>query len=332
VRKRPVNSKEKKKKEIDVIAVPKKDHVIVHEPKTKVDLTKYLENQHFRFDFAFDETSTNDIVYRYTAKPLVVNIFEGGMATCFAYGQTGSGKTHTMGGEFHGKTQDSKNGIYALATKDVFKYLNSARYKNLKLQVSCSYFEIYSGKVFDLLSGKSKLRVLEDGKQQVVIVGLTEKEVDCVEDVLKLINHGNSIRTSGQTSANAHSSRSHAVFQIILRNTNMKKTLHGKFSLIDLAGNERGADTSSANRQTSKMIIVAFWNGMECHVNRICRNGRRRDQQVTFGIERVHPGAGTQGRTFAVQSEQTHAGPPGLFHWREIENVHGTGLFNWSNS
>ena len=58
---------------------------------------------------------------RYTAKPLVVNIFEGGMATCFAYGQTGSGKTHTMGGEFHGKQQDSKNGIYALATKDVFK-------------------------------------------------------------------------------------------------------------------------------------------------------------------------------------------------------------------
>ena len=69
------------------------------------------------------------------------------MATCFAYGQTGSGKTHTMGGEFHGKTQDSKNGIYALATKDVFKYLNSPKYKQAKLQVSCSYFEIYSGKV-----------------------------------------------------------------------------------------------------------------------------------------------------------------------------------------
>ena len=134
------------------------------------------------------------------------------------------------------------------------RYLNSAKYKNLKLQVSCSYFEIYSGKVFDLLSGKSKLRVLEDGKQQVVVVGLQEKVVDCVEDVLKLINHGNSIRTSGQTSANAHSSRSHAVFQIILRNSDRKKSLYGKFSLIDLAGNERGADTSSANRQTRKFI------------------------------------------------------------------------------
>merc|ERR1711936_270086 len=210
----------------------------------------YLDNQQFRFDYAFDETASNELVYKYTAKPLVQNVFEGGMATCFAYGQTGSGKTHTMGGEFHGKTQDSKNGIYALATKDVFKLLSSPKYKNMKLQVSCSYFEIYSGKVFDLLSGKSKLRVLEDGKQQVVVVGLTETEVDCVEDVLKLITHGNNLRTSGQTSANAHSSRSHAVFQIILRLNNNKKPLYGKFSLIDLAGNERGADTSSANRQT----------------------------------------------------------------------------------
>merc|ERR1739844_490155 len=250
VRKRPLSKKEDKRKEVDVITVPNQNQVIAHEPKTKVDLTKYLENQHFRFDTVFDETAGNELVYKYTARPLVQNIFEGGMATCFAYGQTGSGKTHTMGGEFHGKTQDSKNGIYAFATKDVFKLLKSPKYKNNNLVVSCSYFEIYSGKVFDLLSGKSKLRVLEDGKQQVVVVGLTEKVVTCVEDVLKLITHGNNLRTSGQTSANSHSSRSHAVFQIILRNNTAKKPLYGKFSLIDLAGNERGADTSSANRQT----------------------------------------------------------------------------------
>jgi len=155
-----------------------------------------------------------------------------------------------MGGEFKGKSQDSKNGIYALAAGDVFKLLRSPKHKSKNLVVSCSYFEIYSGKVFDLLSGKSKLRVLEDGKQQVQIVGLTESEVTSVDDVLKLITSGNNLRTSGQTSANANSSRSHAVFQIVLRTNTKRRPLHGKFSLIDLAGNERGADTNSANRQT----------------------------------------------------------------------------------
>ncbi|NWH21574.1 KIF2A protein, partial [Grus americana] len=247
VRKRPLNKKETLMKDLDVITIPSKDVVMVHEPKQKVDLTRYLENQTFRFDYAFDDTASNEMVYRFTARPLVETIFERGMATCFAYGQTGSGKTHTMGGDFSGKNQDCSNGIYALAARDVFLMLKKPNYKKLELQVYSTYFEIYSGKVFDLLNRKTKLRVLEDGKQQVQVVGLHEREVKCVEDVLKLIEIGNSCRTSGQTSANAHSSRSHAVFQIILRR---KGKLHGKFSLIDLAGNERGADTSSADRQT----------------------------------------------------------------------------------
>uniref|UniRef100_A0A8C5MQG4 Kinesin-like protein n=1 Tax=Leptobrachium leishanense TaxID=445787 RepID=A0A8C5MQG4_9ANUR len=247
VRKRPLNKKENTMRDLDVITIPSKDVVMVHEPKQKVDLTRFLENQTFRFDYAFDESSPNEMVYRFTARPLVETIFERGMATCFAYGQTGSGKTHTMGGDFSGKNQDCSKGIYALAARDVFQMLKKPNYKKLELQVYATFFEIYSGKVFDLLNRKTKLRVLEDGKQQVQVVGLHERDVKCVEDVLKLIEIGNSCRTSGQTSANAHSSRSHAVFQIILRK---KGKLHGKFSLIDLAGNERGADTSSADRQT----------------------------------------------------------------------------------
>lgn len=105
VRKRPLSKKELTQKEIEVITIPTKDQIIVHQPQTKVDLTKYLENQKFRFDYAFDDTSSNEMVYRFTAQPLVKTIFQGGFATCFAYGQTGSGKTHTMGGDFEGKTQ-----------------------------------------------------------------------------------------------------------------------------------------------------------------------------------------------------------------------------------
>ncbi|XP_072301568.1 kinesin-like protein KIF2A [Eucyclogobius newberryi] len=247
VRKRPLNKKELSMKDLDVITIPSKNALMVHEPKQKVDLTRYLENQMFRFDYAFDEDATNEMVYRFTAKPLVETIFEGGMATCFAYGQTGSGKTHTMGGDFSGKNQDCSQGIYALAAQDVFLTLKKPDYKKIGLEVYCTFFEIYNGKVFDLLNNKARLRVLEDGKQQVQVVGLQEKEVKCTDDVLKLIKVGNSCRTSGQTAANAHSSRSHATFQIILRK--MHK-MHGKFSLVDLAGNERGADTANADRKT----------------------------------------------------------------------------------
>ncbi|KAM3914408.1 kinesin-like protein KIF2C [Leptodactylus fuscus] len=247
VRKRPLNKQELVKREIDIISVPSKHVVLVHEPKLKVDLTKYLENQAFRFDYTFDESASNEMVYRFTARPLVHSLFEGGKATCFAYGQTGSGKTHTMGGDFLGKNQNVTTGIYAFASRDVFLLLSQPRYKDLDLEVFVTFFEIYNGKVFDLLNKKAKLRVLEDAKQEVQVVGLVEKVVTCAEDVFKMIEVGSACRTSGQTFANNSSSRSHACLQIILRR---RGRLHGKFSLVDLAGNERGADTASADRIT----------------------------------------------------------------------------------
>uniref|UniRef100_A0A8C2PQU9 Kinesin-like protein n=2 Tax=Cyprinus carpio TaxID=7962 RepID=A0A8C2PQU9_CYPCA len=247
VRKRPLNKKELAKKEIDVVTIPGNGALLLHEPKQKVDLTKYLENQTFHFDYSFDEDATNDLVYRFTAKPLVKTIFEGGMATCFAYGQTGSGKTHTMGGDFSGKSQNSSKGIYALAAQDVFTLLRQKRYADMDLCPYVTFFEIYNGKVFDLLNKKAKLRVLEDEKQQVNVVGLQEVPVSSVDDVIKMIERGSACRTSGQTFANASSSRSHAVLQVILRRRNF---LHGKFSLVDLAGNERGTDISNNDRHT----------------------------------------------------------------------------------
>uniref|UniRef100_A0AAR2KR11 Kinesin motor domain-containing protein n=1 Tax=Pygocentrus nattereri TaxID=42514 RepID=A0AAR2KR11_PYGNA len=156
VRARPLNKKEMSVKDLDVITIPSKDVVMVHEPKQKVDLTRYLENQTFRFDYAFDDTTTNEMVYRFTARPLVETIFERGMATCFAYGQTGSGKTHTMGGDFSGKNQDCSKGIYALAARDVFLMLKKPNYKKLDLQVYATFFEIYSGKECIRALGRNK--------------------------------------------------------------------------------------------------------------------------------------------------------------------------------
>ena len=82
IRKRPMSQKEIKKKEIDVVTEPTRDDITIHEPKCKVDLTKYLDNQYFRFDY---ENADNELVYKYTARSLVQSISEGGMATCFTY-------------------------------------------------------------------------------------------------------------------------------------------------------------------------------------------------------------------------------------------------------
>lgn len=151
-----------------------------------------------------------------------------------------------MGGDFSQKNVDCSKGIYALTARDVFKQIHG-KFKGT-LDVYCTFFEIYCGKVYDLLNNKKKLRVLEDHKNQVQVVDIREQSLNSVDDVLGLIQYGMNIRTSGTTSANQHSSRSHAVFQIILRNK-MKKE-HGKISLIDLAGSERGKDTSSSDRIT----------------------------------------------------------------------------------
>lgn len=241
IRKRPLNQREVELNDTDVVTVSCQGMVIVHEAKQKLDLTQYLNNQVFRFDHAFDGHAANELVYRHTAQPLVDIIFQGGMATCFAYGQTGSGKTHTMRGSI------SSKGIYVLVAEDVFRRLQYPNYQKLELWVYGAFFEIYRGKVFDLLNRKKRLRVLENGKKQTQVVGLCEEEVTSVEDVIRLIETGSNCRMAGQTSANTQSSRSHAIFQIILKK---RGQLFAKFSLIDLAGNERGADITTADKQT----------------------------------------------------------------------------------
>lgn len=81
------------------------------------------------------------------------------------------------------------------------------------------------------------------------IVGLTELNVTDVSQIMQVIGNGLNSRTSGQTGANADSSRSHAILQLQLKRASDLKDC-GKMSFIDLAGSERGADTIDQNKQT----------------------------------------------------------------------------------
>ncbi|KAK6148852.1 hypothetical protein DH2020_016377 [Rehmannia glutinosa] len=207
-----------------------------------VDLTEYVEKHEFVFDAVLNEEVSNDEVYRETVEPIVPIIFQRTKATCFAYGQTGSGKTFTM------------KPLPLKAVRDILRLMHHT-YRNQGFQLFVSFFEIYGGKLFDLLSDRKKLCMREDGKQQVCIVGLQEYRVSDVETVKELIEKGNATRSTGTTGANEESSRSHAILQLTIKRSadgseSKPARVVGKLSFIDLAGSERGADTTDNDKQT----------------------------------------------------------------------------------
>ncbi|KAG0164160.1 Kinesin-like protein kif24 [Apophysomyces sp. BC1034] len=240
VRKRPLNKKELEKGEKDIAPAAGVRSININEPKMKVDLTKYIEQHSFTFDDVFDSDAANEQIYHRTAQPLVKYIFGGGKATCFAYGQTGSGKTYTM--------LDPQHGLYVLAARDVFHLLRQPQNENLTAWIG--FYEIYQGQLYDLLNSRKKLFAREDGKQNVVIVGLKEYVIKNVEDLMQVFEYGSQARSTGSTGANSDSSRSHAVLQILLRPSKSRKKIFGKLSFIDLAGSERGADRGDADVKT----------------------------------------------------------------------------------
>ncbi|KAH9714370.1 kinesin-like protein KIN-13B [Citrus sinensis] len=241
VRKRPLNKKELAKNEEDIIETYS-NSLTVHETKLKVDLTEYVEKHEFVFDAVLNEEVSNDEVYRETVEPIVPIIFQRTKATCFAYGQTGSGKTYTM------------KPLPLKASRDILRLMHHT-YRSQGFQLFVSFFEIYGGKLFDLLSDRKKLCMREDGKQQVCIVGLQEYKVSDVETIKELIEKGSSSRSTGTTGANEESSRSHAILQLAIKRSadgseSKPPRLVGKLSFIDLAGSERGADTTDNDKQT----------------------------------------------------------------------------------
>lgn len=264
VRKRPVSNKEIAKKDHDCITILHPT-AWIHVPKHRVDgITKYLDHTSFAFDYTFCENSSTEDVYHYTTLPLVEEVVagKGCRATVFAYGQTGSGKTHTMSGIQSRVVDDLFDLMCKDAMDDFFdEHANADNDTNTNLdtntqndtvqtnfQVTVSFFEIYGVRIQDLLNNRKQLKILEDGKGEVVVSGLEEFEADTADSLLDLMEQGNELRTTHATEANDTSSRSHAICQIMLRDRTTG-SLRGKLSLVDLAGSERGADTKSHNRQ-----------------------------------------------------------------------------------
>ena len=233
VRKRPIFAKEIQNGEIDCISAinPK---VTVYDCKMKIDgITKYIDCNDFYFDNVFNENESTEALYECSIKPCIDLLVQGGVVTCFAYGQTGSGKTYTMKG-LQDAAIDSL--FYAFDDEDEYAFY-------------VSFFEIYSGRLYDLLNNRNKVMALEDKNQKVQIYGLEEKHVMSTDEMREVVEYANTMRTTHNTVTNETSSRSHAICNFVIkRKGKHSEEEYAKLTLVDLAGSERATETQSNNK------------------------------------------------------------------------------------
>uniref|UniRef100_A0A665T2B9 Kinesin-like protein n=1 Tax=Echeneis naucrates TaxID=173247 RepID=A0A665T2B9_ECHNA len=221
------------------------------------------------FDQVFPTNTTQEQVYNTCAKQIVRDVLAGYNGTIFAYGQTSSGKTHTMEGNLH---DPQGMGIIPRIAEDIFEHI-FAMDENLEFHIKVSYFEIYMDKIRDLLDGVLCMCVS-------FAKGCTERFVTSPEEVMDVIDEGKANRHVAVTNMNEHSSRSHSIFLINIKqeHVEMEQKLSGKLYLVDLAGSEKVSKTGAEgavldeakniNKSLSALgnVISALAEGTKSHV------------------------------------------------------------------
>uniref|UniRef100_A0A8K9WQE7 Kinesin-like protein n=1 Tax=Oncorhynchus mykiss TaxID=8022 RepID=A0A8K9WQE7_ONCMY len=249
-------------------------------PKFKEDDTVIITGKPYVFDRVLPPNTAQEQVYDACAKQIVKDVLGGYNGTIFAYGQTSSGKTHTMEVMYieqcdvmycspsQGKLHDPQlMGIIPRISHDIFDHIYSMD-ENLEFHI----------KVFNL--SKTNLAVHEDKNRVPYVKGCTERFVSSPEEVMDVIDEGKANRHVAVTNMNEHSSRSHSIFLINIKQENVEteKKLSGKLYLVDLAGSEKVSKTGAEgavldeakniNKSLSALgnVISALAEGTKTHV------------------------------------------------------------------
>lgn len=166
--------------------------------------------------FAGVLSTENGEAYAQAIRPLVPQVLTGSIACCFAYGHTNSGKTHTIFG------YGPELGACQRAVRDLFAVRDGP------LLVQVRFFELYNGKVFDLLNERQPGFVREDADGAIHVRSETTMgpngEVrtqslraaygDSADAVVDIIRSGRGLRAEGTSELHSQSSRSHAVLEL----------------------------------------------------------------------------------------------------------------------
>uniref|UniRef100_A0A8C8M1S9 Kinesin-like protein n=1 Tax=Oncorhynchus tshawytscha TaxID=74940 RepID=A0A8C8M1S9_ONCTS len=240
-------------------------------PLFQGDDTVSIAGKSYVFDRVFPTNTTQEQVYNTCAKQIVKDVLGGYNGTIFAYGQTSSGKTHTMEGKLH---DPHGMGIIPRIAEDIFNHI-FAMDENLEFHIKvCTLLTTLS------VLTKTNLAVHEDKNRVPYVKGCTERFVSSPEEVMDVIDEGKANRHVAVTNMNEHSSRSHSIFLINIKQEHVEteQKLCGKLYLVDLAGSEKVSKTGAEgavldeakniNKSLSSLgnVISALAEGTKTHV------------------------------------------------------------------
>ncbi|POR35248.1 Kinesin-like protein [Tolypocladium paradoxum] len=242
--------------QVTTLLAPEVDDLESSKPRSR----KVIDDKRFTFDNSFWSHNTEDQhyahqedVYNSLGEEFLDHNFEGYHTCIFAYGQTGSGKSYTMMG-----TPDQP-GLIPRTCEDLFERIEAAQNEdsNVAYNVRVSYFEVYNEHVRDLLvpvvpsAAPHYLKIRESPTEGPYVKDLTEVPVRNIHEIMRYMKMGDSSRTTASTKMNDTSSRSHAVFTIMLRQihhdmeTDETTERSSRIRLVDLAGSERAKSTEA---------------------------------------------------------------------------------------
>src|SRR5690349_13109234 len=95
---------------------------------------------------------------------------------------------------------------------------------SLRFLVRASYVQIYNEVISDLLKPERvNLTIREDKRRGIYVEGLSEWVVRSPREVYGLMNKGSGVRIKGETRLNESSSRSHALFIIVVEQNEVRR-------------------------------------------------------------------------------------------------------------
>lgn len=214
--------------------------------------------QVFSFDNVCGIETTQQAMYDLVARNTLLDLFRGFNATILAYGQTGAGKSHTM----FGSSDDP--GIIPRICNGIFTHIAQGS-PDVEYTVTVSLMEIYQEHIKDLLSPYLKgteYTIHEDKTNGVYVRGLSHAFVLSAAEMSQVLKQGSKHRTKSPTNMNLESSRSHAIFQVMLTQQDVTSgaITKSKLFLVDLAGSEKVDKTgaSGSSLEEAKKINLSL--------------------------------------------------------------------------